>query len=174
MSAIQTHELYGLKIGAEPRDKPSPVLWTDSQPTVEVTFSNNSDVQWREDTAVHFWIEIDDDVVWSQNVEMGMELAPGETTTVTVETGPLTYEGHAVLGFSISSGININSEPRSLEPGDSTYTLHPTSAFSVWDRSHYVSTVKRPKQFQKGIIFTSIVLILFAGVQLWFAYFMSG
>mgnify|MGYP000167241678 CR=1 FL=1 len=174
MTAIQTHELHGLEIGAEPTNKPSPVLWTDSCPTVEVTFSNNSEVHWREDTAVHFWIEIDDDVIWSQNVEMGTELAPGETTSVTVETRPLTYEGHAVLGFSIFSGINIKSDPRSLEPGDSTDTLYPTSAFSVWDRSHYVSTVKRPKQFQKGIIFTSVVLIFFAGVQLWLAYFPSG
>jgi hypothetical protein len=172
MSVTHTQEMYGLEITAEPAEEPFPVLWTDSEPTINVEFNNTSDDTWTSDTTVHVRTQIDDNVVWSDEVKMGTDLLPGESIEVSVDATPLTYEGHAVLGFSISSGDNVNNDdhPSSLNAGAEDYKLYPTSAFSVWDKSHYISTVRRPKQFQKGIIFTSIVLIVFAAVQLWLAY----
>ncbi|TQQ82606.1 hypothetical protein EGH24_03905 [Halonotius terrestris] len=172
MPVSYTQEVHGLEITAEPVEEPSPVLWTDTEPTIDVEFNNTTDNTWTADTAVHLRTQIDDNIVWSEEVEIGADLPPGESTNVSVDAKPLTYEGHAVLGFSISGGVNVNNEnhPSSLNPGGDDYLIRPTSAFSVWDKSHYDATVRRPKQFQKGIIFTSIVLIIFAGIQLWLAY----
>ncbi len=172
MPVTQSQNLHGLEITVSPADEPSPVLWTDTEPTLEVLFKNTSDITWLDETEVHVRIEIDDNVVWSEEVKMDRDLSPGESTKVSVKSTPLTYEGHAVVGFSISGVENATNDdhPSSLNSGNNTYKLHPTSAFSVWDESHYISTVRRPKQFQKGIILTSVVLILFAAVQLWLAY----
>lgn len=169
MPVTQTQTYYDeIDITAEPVKNPSPVLWTDDEPTIEVGFADHGDTKWSDETTVRLHIQIDGDQIWNKKITLG-PIEPDESKSVRVDAPPLTYEGHAIVGVSIRGGRNVNNEkhPSALQAGRSGSDPDPTAAFSVWDESHYEATVRRPKQLQKGIILTSVVLVLFAALQIY-------
>jgi hypothetical protein len=89
----------------------------------------------------------------------------GESECLEIQCGPLTYEGHAVCGISGKRALNHNDEGVKITSDRPDKHL-PVYSFSVWDESHYESTVRRPKKLQFAIIFTSIVLTVFAAIQI--------
>jgi len=159
-----TEPFDGFVVTAEPVEEPDPVFYTDQTPKFEITFTNaeNAKYRWGDDSKIRWNLILgrQQEVVYSEKVEPG-PLERGEETTVTVETDVLAYEGHGV--FAISSLGAIGSEPSRLDPnrgtGDPLYT------FSVWDKSHYEASIQQPKHLQIGLVVTSIVLIIFAFIQ---------
>jgi hypothetical protein len=174
MPAKPTYEPYdGLTITANAAPEPDPVMWTDSEPVFKVTFRNSeeadSETIWGEGSSIRLVLKVDGDPVWDGEVEFG-PLGYGEEQTVEVDTAPLTYEGHAVLAVAVGGASGLNSDrPTELRAGRGTNTNNAIYAFSVWDKSHYEATVGTPKRLQAAIIGTSVVLIIFAAVQLYVA-----
>lgn len=162
----------GLEVSIEPVPRPDPVFWTNQAPKLKVTFDNTdeSTFEWSEDSTITVTIEIDGDRVWADKIGFG-PLAFGETKTVEIDTQPLSFEGHAVIGVS-QTGVSkpgSDSSLATMKPGRRSSSLSPCYTSSVWDKSHYNATVRRPKRLQWATVLTSIALIFFAAVQLWVA-----
>ncbi|QLD84792.1 hypothetical protein HWV23_03375 [Natronomonas halophila] len=167
MPAGQTVDHYDcLKFDVEPDVHPDPVYFTEQSPAFQVHITNdNSKYEWWEHSDFGWNMVVDGDVVRSEREIFG-PLDNGESTKTTIEPGVLAYEGHGVIEiYTGKAGQRRDTTRRNLHSNDER-NCDPAYSFSVWDESHYEATVRRPKQLQKGIIFTSAVLIIFAFIQL--------
>lgn len=167
MPASQHIDVFnGLEIFAEPTKKPDPVFFTDQAPEFEVTLRNNdAKYEWSEDSSIRWTIETGKgDIIHTDKVEFG-PLDNGEETTIMAGGEILAYEGHGVFGVATGSASSTSTNRRRLKAGRERNT-DPVYSYSVWDRSHYNASVQWPKRLQIGLIVTSIVLILFAVVQI--------
>lgn len=167
MPATQIIEIFdGLEIEVEPVDEPDPVYFTDEKPEFNIHLRNNdSDYEFAEESALQWTIETNPmQVVHTGEVEFG-PFDHGEETTVTVGGKVLAYEGHGVFGISTAGASGTNdSDRRKLKSGHQD-SADPAYSFSVWDRSDYSASIQQPKRLQLAVIGTSVVLILFALVQ---------
>lgn len=167
MPAKRPYEIHGLRFEVEPVEPPEPVYFTDQSPEFKITITNTeqSETKYSEDNEIRWTVDTDPmQVVHSGKVEFGpLDIGDKETHIVGGEK-PM-YDGHSVVGIDIS-GVNslTGSGPATVEPGRNQ-NGEPVYSFSVWDRFDYEASVKGPKRLQKGAILTSVVLIVFAFVQ---------
>ncbi len=154
----------GIEFVVEPVEDPDPVYYTDQSPGFNIRITNN-DGKWELGPESEFrWnIEIDGREVFSETKKFG-PLDHGESTSITVGDRVLAYEGHGVFGIGAGGATGRKNDDRwdlrSKKRGTPAYS------FSVWDKSHYVASIDRPKLFQKTLIATTLVLIIFAAVQI--------
>lgn len=171
MPATQVIDVFdGLEFRVEPHREPDPVYFTSDEPEFNVHILNNdSKYEFTKDSAVRWTIESDpENVVHTGDIEFG-PLDHGEETTVTVGGRVLAYEGHGVLGISISGASGENGVgQRKLKAGTEA-SSRPAYSFHVWDESHYNSAIERPRKLQLAMVGTSIVLIGFAAIQVFLA-----
>ena len=167
MPASSTVSFFdGLEVSTEPTVEPNPVYYTDDCLNFTVSVeNNNSKYEWADDSVVRWRVTIDGEERDSGKIQFG-PLENGEKEQAKIQTGALSYEGHGVLEFT-SGGASGNSDSplRTLHPGK-WGSGDPAYSFSVWDKSHYQASIRRPKQLQVGIILTSIALIGFAVLQI--------
>ena len=169
-SRIKTY-YDGFEITAKPVEGPSPAFWTKSTPTFEIQFSNSEDsmCEWSDDCSIRVGISVDGERVWTDTVDFG-PIGYGESDSAQVTAEPLTLEGHGVLGVGTSGVTDLRNEtPSTMNEGRKDMNLNPIYTFGVLDKSQYEATVEKPKQLQRAIILTSVVLIAFAAVQIWLA-----
>lgn len=168
MPASQTETIFqGLEVTVEPVTEPDPVYWTDQSPEFRIQLHNSEDskYEWTGGSELTINIEIDGDLIHAETIEFG-PLEYGEEETQVFESNVLAYEGHGVVSVDSGGAVNTGSEDRAkLQPGG--HSFNPVYSFSVWDKSHYTSTVRRPRQLQLALLTTSVVLIIFAAVQIY-------
>lgn len=168
MPATQTITVFdGLEINVEPVEEPDPVYFTSDEPKFDVHVqNNNAKYEFSEDSALRWTIETNPmQVVHTGEVQFG-PLDHGEETTVTVGGKVLAYEGHGILGISTSGASGKNESHRwELNAGRQRFA-DPAYSFSVWDESDYNASIRQPKRMQLAMISTSVILIVFALIQI--------
>ncbi|MFC7060099.1 hypothetical protein [Halovenus salina] len=172
MPASQEVTMFeGLTFRVEPVEKPDPVYFTDQAPEFEVTIENDgSEYDFDGDSEFSWSITTDPTQIVHEGTRQFGPLEDGDTETVIIGNKLLAYEGHGTVGIGAAGASGSEDGFRTLRPGRSP-SYDPAYSFSVWDRSHYKASIRNPKRLQKALIFTSIVLILFAFIQLLIAGF---
>lgn len=168
MPATQVIDVFdGLEFQVEPVEEPDPVYFTSDEPEFKIHINNDdSKYEYTDDSEIRWTIESSPDHVYHTGVVEFGPLVHGEETTVIVGGRGLAYEGHGVFGISIGgAGGETESGRRELSSGRERDS-QPAFSFHVWDKSHYKAAIERPKRLQLAMIGTSIVLILFAAVQM--------
>lgn len=168
MPATQTITTFdGLEIRVEPVEEPDPVYFTSDEPEFDVHLRNNdAKYEFSEDSAFRWTIETNPmQVVHTGEVEFG-PLDHGEETTVTVGGKVLAYEGHGVLGIATSGASGKNDSHRWELNAGRQGSADPAYSFSVWDKSDYNASIRQPKRMQLAMIATSVILIVFALLQI--------
>ncbi|WP_134670433.1 hypothetical protein [Halorussus marinus] len=168
MPATQTINVFdGLEICVEPVEEPDPVYFTSNEPEFEVHLRNNdAKYEFSEDSAFRWTIETNPmQVVHTGEVEFG-PLDHGEETTVTVGGRVLAYEGHGVFGISTAGASGKSGSDRWELTAGRERSADPAYSFSVWDESDYNASIRRPKRLQLAMFGTSVVLIVFALIQI--------
>ena len=167
MPATQPIEVFdGLEFRVEPVDSPDPVYFTSDNPEFDVHIRNNdAKYDFSNESAFTWTIETNPmQVVHSNEAEFG-PLDRGEETTVTVGGKTLAYEGHGVFGIATGGASgNGGSDRMDLKSGRAK-SADPAYSFHVWDNSHYDASIRQPKRLQLALIITSVLLIIFAVVQ---------
>lgn len=167
MPATQTIDVFdGLEFHVEPVEAPDPVYYTSDNPEFDVHIRNNdAKYEFSEESAFTWTIETNPmQVVHTNEVEFG-PLDHGEETTVTVGGKVLAYEGHGVFGIATGGASGKGgSDRRELNSGRAK-SADPAYSFHVWDNSHYDASIRQPKRLQLAMFGTSVLLILFAVVQ---------
>ncbi|MFC7251091.1 hypothetical protein ACFQJ5_14750 [Halomicroarcula sp. GCM10025324] len=167
MPATQTITIFdGLEIKVEPVEEPDPVYFTSDEPEFNIHLRNNdAEYEFSEGSALLWTIETNPmQVVHSGEVEFG-PLDHGEETTVTVGGKVLAYEGHGVLGVASGASGTNDSHRWELNAGRRN-SADPAYSFSVWDESDYNASIRRPKRMQLAMVGTSVILIVFALIQI--------
>lgn len=157
----------GLEFNVEPVEAPDPVYFSSDKPEFNVHIRNkDAKYDFSEESALAWTIETNPmQVVHTDEVEFG-PLDRGEETTVTVGGKVLAYEGHGVFGVSTGGASGKGeSDRRKLNVGRAG-SADPAYSFHVWDNSHYDASIRQPKRLQLAMFGTSVMLILFALVQL--------
>jgi hypothetical protein len=167
MPATQTIDVFdGLEFHVEPVEAPDPVYFTSDEPEFDVHIQNNeAKYDFSEGSTFTWTIETNPmEVVHTNEVEFG-PLDRGEETTVTVGGNVLAYEGHGVIGIATGGASgNSGSDRWELNSGRAQ-SADPAYSFHVWDDSHYDASIRQPKRLQLAMFVTSVLLILFAVVQ---------
>jgi hypothetical protein len=167
MPATQTIDIFdGLEFRVEPVKDPDPVYFTSDKPEFNVHIQNNdAKYDFSEESTFTWTIETNPmQVVHTGEVEFG-PLDCGEETTVTVGGKVLAYEGHGVFGIDTGGASGkSDSDRRELNAGRAS-SADPAYSFHVWDNSHYEASIRQPKRLQLAIFATSVLLILFAVIQ---------
>lgn len=167
MPATQTIDLLdGLEIRVEPVKEPDPVYFTSDEPEFNVHIRNDdAKYDFTEDSAFRWTIETNPmQVVHTDEVKFG-PLDRGEEITVTVGGKVLAYEGHGVLGISTGHPSGKGGSNRWRLNAGGKRSADPAYSFSVWDESDYNASVRQPKRLQIALLVTSVMLIVFALVQ---------
>lgn len=157
----------GLIFEVEPVEEPSPVFFTNQSPKFEITISNESSkYEFAEESEFRWTITTSPmQVVYTEEVSFG-PLDHGEETKITVGGKVLSYDRHGVFGISVGGASGKKgSRRRRLTPGTKGNS-NPTYSYSVWDKSQYEASIRRPQTLQKYLIYTSLALIIFAAVQI--------
>lgn len=171
MPATQQLEFFeGLEVWVEPEEEPDPVYFTSDKPEFNVHLRNNdSEYVNTGDSEFRWTIESNPGAVTHTGVAEFGPVNYGEEVVVTVGGRTLAYEGHGVLGISVGGASGKASSDRREVSAGTDAGAQPAYSFHVWDESHYDASIERPKRLQLAMIGTSIVLILFAGLQILFA-----
>jgi hypothetical protein len=162
MPATQTIDVFdGLEFSVEPAEAPAPVYYTSDKPEFDVHIQNkDAKYDFSEESVFTWTIE----TMHTNEVEFG-PLNRGEETTVTVGGKVLAYEGHGVFGIATGGASGKSgSDRRELNSGRAK-SADPAYSFHVWDNSHYDASIRQPKRLQLAMFGTSVLLILFAVVQ---------
>jgi len=151
----------GVEVEVAPKEERDPVYWTDDRPVFEMSVSVGQEANdmISSSSSVRFSIWIDDSISINKVQKFG-PIKKGGSERLEVECEPLTYEGHAVCGVSAKTSISGGDDEGDKITSNRPEKHKPVHSFSVWDKSHYESTVRRPKHLQYAIIFTSFVLIV--------------
>lgn len=168
MPATQTINIFdGLEINVEPVEEPDPVYFTSDVPEFNIHLRNNdAKYEFSEGSEILWTIETNPmQVVHAGEVEFG-PLDHGEETTVTVGGKVLAYEGHGVLGIATSGAAGKNESHRWELNSGRRNSADPAYSFSVWDESDYNASIRRPKHMQLAMVGTSVILIVFALIQI--------
>jgi hypothetical protein len=167
MPATQTIDVFdGLEIRVEPVQEPDPIYFTSDEPEFDVHLQNNdAKYEFAEESAFRWTIETNPmQVIHTDEVEFG-PLDYGEEKTITVGEKVLAYEGHGVLGISTAGASGVSGSDRwELNSGKAS-SADPAYSFSVWDESDYTASVEQPKRLQLAMLVTSVMLIVFALIQ---------
>lgn len=168
MPATQELEYFdGLKFVVEPVDPPDPVYFTDDRPEFDVTIIND-DSKYDFGAGSKFtWVIQTEPFqeIYSETAEFG-PLERGESETVRIGGRVLAYDGHGTIGISISGASGGGEDSRRKLSHGKRKNMDPAYSYRVWDKSDYEASVRRPRELQKALIYTSIVLIAFAAVQI--------
>jgi hypothetical protein len=167
MPATQTIDVFdGLEIRVEPVEGPDPVYFTDQEPEFDVHLRNNgAKYEFTGDSTFRWTIETSPmQVIHTGEAKFG-PLDYGEETTVTVGGKVLAYEGHGVLGISTTGASGVNDSDRWKLNSGRANSADPAYSFSVWDESDYNASVRQPRRLQLAVLLTSVMLILFALIQ---------
>lgn len=167
MPATQTIDVFdGLEFYVEPVEAPDPVYYTSDKPEFDVHIRNNdAKYEFSEESAFTWTIETNPmQVVHTNEVEFG-PLDRGEETTVTVGGKVLAYEGHGIFGIDTSGASGEDSSGRRELKSGHAKSADPAYSFHVWDNSHYDASIRQPKHLQLAMLGTSVLLIIFAVIQ---------
>jgi hypothetical protein len=157
----------GLEMRAEPVNAPNPVYFTSDEPQFDIHLRNNdAKYEFSEDSTLRWTIETNPmQVVHTGEIEFG-PLDYGEETSVTVGGKILAYEGHGVLGIATGGASSKDDSQRWELKAGKQGSADPAYSFSVWDESDYNASIRQPKRMQLATIATSVVLIVFALIQI--------
>jgi len=176
MPATQTIDVFdGLEFNVEPVEEPDPVFFTSDNPEFNVHIRNNdAKYDFSEGSTFRWTIETNPmQVVHTNEVEFG-PLDHGEETTVTIGGKVLAYEGHGVVGIATSGASGTKESGRRELLTGRANSADPAYSFHVWDNSHYDASIQQPKRLQRAMFGTSVLLIVFALIQVLLAIGMIG